>query len=119
MKLKNKNEYTKALVNKLYIEGVKHKASVWRAVAKDLNRPRRAMSEVNLTSIEKYAQPKETLVVPGVVLSSGQIRKHVTVAAIRFSGKAKEKIEKAGGKCLSIEELYEKNPKGKAIRIMG
>jgi len=119
MKLKKKNEYTKALVDKLYTEGVKHKASVWRAVAEDLNRPRRTISEVNLTSLEKYAQPKETLVVPGVVLSSGQIKKHVTIAALRFSGKAKEKIEKAGGKCLSIDELYEKNPKGKGIKIMG
>lgn len=119
MKLKNKNECTKALVKKLYTEGVKHKSSVWKAVAEDLNRPRRIRFEVNLTDIEKYAQPKETVIVSGVVLGNGEIKKHVTVAALRFSGNAKEKIEKSGGKCLSIEELYEKNPKGKGIRIMG
>jgi large subunit ribosomal protein L18e len=119
MKVKNKNEYTKALVDRLYAEGVKHKACVWKAIGEDLNKPRRTRFEVNLTSLEKHAQPKETLVVPGVVLSSGQIKKHVTVAALRFSGKAREKIEKAGGKCLSIDELYEKNPKGRDIKIMG
>lgn len=119
MKLKNKNEHVKALVEKLHNEGTKNKTGVWKAVAEDLNRPRRGRFEVNLSSIEKYAEPKETIIVPGVVLGTGEIKKHVNVAALRFSGGAKAKIEKAGGTCLSIEELYEKNPKGKSIRIMG
>jgi len=119
MKPKNKNEALKALISRLNAEAKKSEAGVWRAIAEDLNRPRRIRFEVNLTAIEKYAQPKETLVVPGVVLGSGGLKKHVTVAAVRFSGSAKAKIEKAGGACLTIEELYEKNPKGKGIRIMG
>jgi len=118
MKIKNKNEYTKALVEKLHSEGIKG-SGFWEAVADSLNRPSRIKFEVNLSGIEKYAQPKETLVVPGVVLGNGEITKHVNVAALKFSGSARQKIEKAGGSCLSIEELYEKNPKGKGIRIMG
>jgi large subunit ribosomal protein L18e len=119
MKLKNKNEGTRKLVDRLYAESIKHKSGLWKSVAEDLNRARRKRFEVNLTSIEKYASPKETIVVPGVVLGSGVIKKHVTVAALRFSGSAKEKIEKAGGKCLSLEELHEKHPTGKGIRILG
>jgi large subunit ribosomal protein L18e len=119
MKAKNKNEITKALVEKLRGESAKSGSGAWKAVARDLSRPRRIRFEVNLSRIEKYARPKETLVVPGVVLGTGQIKKHVNVAAVRFSGSAKAKIEKAGGTCSSIEEFHEKNPKGRNMRIMG
>jgi large subunit ribosomal protein L18e len=117
MRLRNKS--SKDLVENLYRKGTGQGANAWKAVAEDLNRPRRGRLEVNLTRIGKHSKAKETVVVPGVVLGSGEIKKGLTIAALKFSGKAEEKIEKAGGKCLSIEELYEKNPKGKGIRIMG
>jgi large subunit ribosomal protein L18e len=44
--------------------------------------------------------------------------KKVDVVAFKFSAKAQEKIENAGGECLSIEEAMEANPKGSNIRIM-
>lgn len=117
--MKARKKASKDFVEKLYREGSESKARVWKAVAENLNRPRRRMFEVNLTRIEKYAKPKETVVVPGTVLGSGDIKKKVVVAALKFSGSAKDKIEKSGGQCLSIEELYEKNPKGRGLRIMG
>ena len=43
----------------------------------------------------------------------------IEVAAWKFSKTAREKIEKAGGKCYSIRELVEKNPKGSNVRIIG
>ena len=55
--------------------------------------------------------------VPGVVLGSGTLTKKVTVAAWRFSSKAREKIESSGGEAISIEELLEKNPKGSNVKI--
>lgn len=117
--MKAREKSSKSMIEKLYREGIEKKADVWKAVAKGLNRPRRKRFEVNLTRLEKHAKPKETIVVPGVVLGSGELKKKLKVAAFKFSGNAKGKIERAGGKCLSIEELYEKNPKGNAIRIMG
>lgn len=118
MKIREKNEHMKDLINKLYSEGLKNN-NIWKKVAEELNKPTRKLREVNLIRIEKYAKPKETIVVPGVVLGSGKITKHLTIAALRFSASAKEKIEKSGGKCLTIEELFEKNPQGKGIRIIG
>jgi len=117
MKLREKNPLLKEM-----IKGLKKKGSetpVWKAVAEGLNRPRRKGYKVNLYEIEKHAKPKETIIVPGAVLGSGDIKKTVTVAALKFSKSAKEKIEKAGGKCLSIDELVEKSPKSSNIRIMG
>lgn len=119
MKVRNKNEVTKELIERIYEKSFENESKFWRAVAKALNRPRRKRFEVNLVKLEKYAKSGETIIVPGVVLGSGDIRKSVRIAALRFSRKAREKIEKSGGKCLSIEELFEKNPKGRGVRIMG
>lgn len=68
--------------------------------------------------INRYASENEVVVVPGKLLGAGEIEKKVTVAAYRSSGQARDKIEKAGGKSLSIEELVAQNPKGSRVRIM-
>jgi large subunit ribosomal protein L18e len=117
MKIRNKSPATMALIENLQGMGLKN--PIWKAVARNLNRPERKGYEVNLFRIEKYAKPKGKIVVPGIVLGAGGIKKAVTVAALRFSGAAREKIEKAGGKCLTIEEMVKENPKGKGVRIIG
>ena len=117
--MKVRDKATRDLVEKLHREGKESKAKFWVAVARGLNRPRKERYEVNLTRIEKHANSTGTVVIPGSVLGSGELSKKVTVAALKFSGAAKEKIIEKGGKCLSIEELYDKNPKGKGLRIMG
>ena len=62
---------------------------------------------------------EETALIPGKVLSSGDLTKKLTIAAWTFSDKAEEKIKKAGGKSISIEDLMKNNPDGKNIRILG
>jgi len=119
MKIRRKSENLQELIQNLNRYGSEKDAGIWKAVARSLNKPRRRRYEVNLSIIERTSKPRETIIVPGVVLGSGEIKKSVTVAALRFSGKARERIEKAGGKCLEIPELFEKNPKGQKIRIMG
>lgn len=74
--------------------------------------------EVNLSGIERYAKENETLVVPGVVLASGELKKSVRVAAWKFSTNARKKIEAAKGKCLAIQDLLKENPKGSGVRII-
>ena len=119
MKVRDKNPLLSGLIKKLDEKGRQENVPLWSALAKKLNRPRRKTYEVNLFSLEKNATGKETVVVPGSVLGSGELTKPVTVAALKFSGKAEEKIKKAGGKSVSIEEFIEDNPKAKGIRIMG
>ena len=43
----------------------------------------------------------------------------VEVAAYRFSATVREKVEKAGGSVITIEELIKKNPRGSKVRLMG
>jgi len=46
------------------------------------------------------------------------INKKITVAAWKYSLNAKEKLEKAGIKVLTIEDLLKANPKGSNIKII-
>ncbi|MBN2042483.1 MAG: 50S ribosomal protein L18e [Candidatus Aenigmarchaeota archaeon] len=116
MKAREKNPVLKSMVENLRDRSFREKKPILLALAKGLNRPKRQGHEVNVDSIEKYAKAKENVVVPGSVLGTGSISKAVNVYALRFSESAREKIEKSGGKCLSIEEFAEKTPKA---RIMG
>jgi large subunit ribosomal protein L18e len=106
------------------IEGLKksayeNKAPIWKDIAERLEKPLRNWPEVNLNRISMYVHEKETALIPGKVLSTGKLTKKISIAAWAFTEKAQEKIKKAGGKTLSIEQLVEKNPKGKDIRIVG
>lgn len=94
-------------------------AAVWRDVADRLERSRRNWSEVNLSRLSRYASKGEQIVVPGVLLGTGEISTAVTVAAFRASAAARKKIEAAGGKAVSLLELAVQNPKGSGVRIMG
>ncbi len=94
-------------------------AKVWRDVADRLERSRKNWSEVNLSRLSRYAAKGEQIVVPGVLLATGEISTSITVAAFRASGAARKKIEAAGGKAVSLLELAVLNPKGSGLRIMG
>lgn len=105
----------KRLISKLR----KQKKPIWKRIADDLERPARIRRVVNISRINRYAKDGETVVVPGKVLGDGIIEKKITVAAFKFSKTAREKIEKAGGLAISIEEILEKNPDGRKVRIIG
>ena len=94
-------------------------SSFWKRVLEDVQKPTRDRREVNVYKIAEYALDGETVLVPGKVLSVGEINKKVTVAAMNFSLEAKRKISGAKGKALSIQELLQQNPEGKNVRIIG
>ena len=112
------NPLLRALIEKLKEVSRKNKAPIWKDVAMKLSKPTRQRVEVNLKRINRYAKDGETIVVPGVVLSDGILEKKVVIAAWKFSSKARKKIEEAGGKAITIEELIKLNPKGSNVRIM-
>lgn len=96
-----------------------HKAKIWRGIAEMLEKPKRRRLTVNLSHINRHTKPGDVAVIPGKALGAGFLDHPVTVAAFSFSFKAKEKIEAAGGKCLSLEQLAEANPKGSNVKILG
>ncbi len=108
------NSHLVALIALLEKAAKKNKAPIWKRIAVLLSRPTRRRAEVSLVKISKF---EGTVIVPGKVLSTGNGSK-VTVAALSFSGKAREKLIKAGGKAISIPQLLESNPSGKNVLIL-
>ncbi len=96
---------------------------VWKVIAKHLSRPRRKRVIVNVGKLQRlvnegYISKGEIAVIPGKVLGSGNLKAKLKVAAFAFSEKAREKISKAGGEAIMLEELLEKNPEGKAMKVV-
>jgi len=108
-----------ALIQELKKASYEHDVPIWRDIALRLEKPLRNWPVVNLTKIDRFIHENETALIPGKVLSAGILTKKVSIAAWSFSEKSIEKIKKAGGKHLSLEELMKKNPTGKDIRILG
>ncbi len=106
------------LIEDIKEKGYKEKIPFLIDIAKKLEVSRRIKSEVNLTKLERICKENETIIVPGKVLSTGRLKKPLSVAAASFSMSAVEKINKAGGKAMSIRELIEINPKGTNVRIV-
>jgi len=72
-----------------------------------------------LSRLNRFTKENETVVVPGKVLGAGSMGHSLVIAALSFSDTAKQQIENAKGKCISIAELLKQNPKGKDIKIIG
>ncbi|MGB9959580.1 MAG: 50S ribosomal protein L18e [Candidatus Bathyarchaeales archaeon] len=107
------------LINFLKKHSRESKAEIWESIAESLEKPRRKRIAVNISRLNRFTEKNDVVAVPGKVLGAGEINHPITVAAFTFSEKAKEKITKAKGKCLSLSELAKKNPKGSNIKIIG
>jgi len=112
------NLYLKNLILELKRLSSQKNIKLWKRIAKDLSKSTRQRREVNIYKINKYCRDNEIAIVPGKVLSMGELDKKLTIAAWNFSSKAKEKINKKG-KAISIQELMKTNPEGKKVRIIG
>ena len=105
----------KDLVNTI-LAAKKHKN--WLEVAAILSGPRRKKKEANLEELDKKAKEGEILVIPGKVLSLGEINKKIKVVALNFSEKAREKLLKSGCDISYILDEIKKNPEAKKIKIL-
>jgi large subunit ribosomal protein L18e len=112
------NPYLKKLIENLRKKSFELNAPIWKTIAEKLEKPTRKRIEVNLSDIERNTKENDVIIVPGVVLASGNLTKKVTIAAWKFSAQAKEKIKKSKSEALTIEELMERNPKGSGVKII-
>ena len=85
-------------------------------LAKYLSRPRRKAFSVNIEKINKLTEADNVVVVPGKVLSKGDLDHKITLAAYKFSDESKKKLDKKAD-LLSISELIEKVSAFKGINI--
>ncbi len=104
----------------LLIKELKHLASkknskLWKRIVYELSKSRRRKTIVNLDKINLYTKEKEIALIPGKVLSSGQITKNIKVSAYQFSQQA---LTKLGNKAILLKDLIKEDPKNKHIRII-
>jgi large subunit ribosomal protein L18e len=96
-----------------------NKASIWLDISEKLTKPRRQRTAVNVSHLNRHTEKNEIVAVPGKVLGTGTIDHALTVAAISFSKKARDKISAVNGKCLSFPEVIKRNPTGSNVKIIG
>ncbi|WXG40524.1 MAG: 50S ribosomal protein L18e [Candidatus Freyarchaeum deiterrae] len=107
------------LIAELTKKSKSEKNNLWSRVADELRRPARNQVSVNLSKINRYTVDDDTVLVPGKVLSSGELNHKVCVAALSFSKEATNKAKKTGGECITIQELMKRNPSGTNVKIIG
>lgn len=112
--MKKTNEKLSNLIREIKAHAGRENSGFWKRIAKELEKPTRSMRRVNISKINQYSKTGETVVVPGVVLGSGELDHDVTVVAFKFSDGATSKVKNK----MSIKELLEKDPKGKIGRIL-
>ena len=118
MTLEHKNEKLQELISSLKKQSIEQNTGVWKRVALELEKSSRQHRVVNLSKIEKNTQENDVIVVPGKLLSGGELTKKVTIIAYSFS---KSALEKIGNKAhvISIEDGLKKYPNAKNIKIIG
>ena len=90
----------------------------WIEVARILSGPRKNRINLNLNEVDKKIKNKETIVVPGKILSLGEITKKGIVVALDFSEKAKEKLLSSKCEISKIIDEIKKNPEAKNVEIL-
>jgi len=106
------------LINQLKKKSAETNTKLWKAIAENLEKPRRKRAAANLSKINRYTKSNDIVVVPGTVLSAGSLKHKVTIAALKFSENAKAKIDASNSKSLSITELLESKYEVKKIKII-
>lgn len=94
------------------------KNKAWIEVAGLISGSRKNNKNLNLREIDQLAKEKETLIVPGKILSQGELSKKIKIAALNFSEKAREKLSKSGSEGISILQEIKSNPEAKGIKII-
>jgi len=94
------------------------KNKAWLNVAEILSGSRKNRTTLNLEELNEKIKSEKIVLIPGKILSQGELDKKIKVIALTFSEKAKEKLKKSGVETLTILEEVRKNPEAKGVKIL-
>jgi len=94
------------------------KNQAWLEVAGILSGPRRNRIDFNLNQLDKETKEGEGVIIPGKVLSQGEVSKKMKIVALGFSEKAREKLLSAKCEVSDMLEEIKKNPDAKGLRVL-
>ena len=121
--MKSKKKIEKQMKRKGSLELVEtiiaaKKNKKWNGIADVLSSPRKNKIIVNLDRINRETKDGELVVIPGKVLSHGDINKKIKLVALNFSEEAREKLLNAKCELISILSEIKKNPEAKGIKVI-
>lgn len=108
---KKENEEKKSVIRDMMKSG-----QFWLGVAELLAKPRKQQVEVSLGKLDKSTKEGEVVVVPGKVLSSGELNHKLTLAAFSLSDKVREKAR--GAKLMELKEMIRTHKDGKGVKVV-
>jgi large subunit ribosomal protein L18e len=117
LKITKANQVLRSSIVLLQRKGRSEKAAIWREAAKLLASGRATWPEVNVGNLSHVGEVSAVFV-PGKVLGTGDLDKKLDVGAFSFSAAARSKIERAGGKVLSVEEFVRQYPQGSGVALV-
>ncbi len=94
------------------------KNQAWLKIAKIIAGPRRLQPSINLSEIDKNSKIGDTIIVPGKILSKGEITKKIKLSALSISAQAKEKLKSTKSEFIHLIEEINKNKKAEGIKII-
>jgi large subunit ribosomal protein L18e len=94
------------------------KHTEWAKIASILSGPSRAHSALNLYQIDKHAKAGDIVIVPGKILSEGNVSKKVKICALSISKLAKEKLKESKSEFATILDEIKKNPKAEGVKLL-
>ena len=112
------NPELKKTINALKAASRKSGDAIWRALADELDKPKRRRTTVNLSRINRHSDAGDIVAVPGKVLAAGSLTHPVTIASYSFSEGAREKVTRAEGRIISLIELMDEGIEPSKIRIL-
>ena len=120
MKIKNIEKKLKRKTNPELVNTIlaAKKNKNWLKVANIISTPKRKNIALNLRDINEKSSDGEIIVIPGKVLSDGEINKKIKISAISYTKQAYEKLKKSKIESNKLIEEITKNPNATKIKII-
>ncbi|MEM4271708.1 MAG: hypothetical protein QXD13_01310 [Candidatus Pacearchaeota archaeon] len=90
----------------------------WMKYAKILSVANRKQANVNLGEIDAKASMGDTILIPGKVLSEGEITKKIRICSFGISKMAREKLKNSKSDWDSILNEIKKNVRAEGLKII-
>lgn len=90
----------------------------WNKIAQILSGSTREYSSLNLFQIDKESKIGDTIIIPGKVLSKGELSKRIKICALAISKQAKEKLKLSKSEFVYLNDEIKKNTKAEGIKVL-
>ena len=94
------------------------KAHKWLPIARILSGSTRKQAALNLSEIDKHSKAGDTIIIPGKVLSKGDLTKKLKICGLSISKQAKEKLRETKSEFIALLHEIKTNPKAEGIKLM-